>query len=257
VRRIVAPIAFTVIACGVARPVRSQTGAETPPAAGAPSSPAAESEHGGTMRFIRDVGADHRNFLSRDTAVWLGNGLAAALDVHAGDLTLAEQAGADGSFEMRGGHTYGLPSVQFPLAVGWWIVGHYAGSERGAEAGRDLLRAQVSALTWTYALKYTAHRTRPNGDPRSFPSGHASSTFATAAVLCAHYGSKVGVPAFAIASYTAASRVVDNKHWASDVVFGAVLGMTTARTVTIRLRETTISLAPMALPGGGVLVNVR
>jgi len=46
-------------------------------------------------------------------------------------------------------------------------------------------------------------------------------------------------------------------HWASDVVFGAAPGMTTARTVTIYLRKAAISLAPMALPGGGVLVNMR
>ena len=104
--------------------------------------------------------------------------------------------------------------------------------------GRDLLRAQISVVSWTYAIKVAAQRTRPNGDPRSFPSGHASTSFATAMVLQEHFGWKAGLPAFALAAYTAASRVVANQHWASDVVFGAVVGMASGRTVTIHLRDT-------------------
>jgi membrane-associated phospholipid phosphatase len=77
-------------------------------------------------------------------------------------------------------------------------------------------------------------------------------------VLQEHYGWKLGVPVFAIATYTAASRIVDNKHWASDVVFGAFLGMTSGRTVTLHVRGQPISLAPLAVPGGGgVAVSVR
>ncbi len=95
------------------------------------------------------------------------------------------------------------PDVQVPLAVGWWAVSRLTESERGAAAGRDLLRAQISAVSWTYAFKYAVNRERPNGDPRSFPSGHASATFATAMVLQEHYGWKIGVPVFAAAAYTA------------------------------------------------------
>ena len=62
-------------------------------------------------------------------------------------------------------------------------------------------------------------------------------------VLQQHYGWKLGVPVFAIATYTAASRIVDNKHWATDVVFGAFLGMTSGRTVTVRLRGQPIACA--------------
>ena len=90
------------------------------------------------------------------------------------------------------------------------------------------MRAQISAVSWTYAFKYAVNRTRPNGDPRSFPSGHSSAVFATAMVLQEHYGWKVGLPIFAAAAYTAASRITVNKHWASDVTFGAVLGMACA-----------------------------
>jgi membrane-associated phospholipid phosphatase len=146
--------------------------------------------------------------------------------------------------------------LQVPLAIAVWGVGAAAGSGRVAETGRDLLRAQISVVSWTYAIKIATQRTRPNGDPRSFPSGHASTSFATAMVLQDHFGWKAGVPAFAAAVYTAMSRVGANEHWASDVAFGAFVGIASARTVTIHLRDTRVSLAPLAVPGGGgVLVT--
>ena len=143
--------------------------------------------------------------------------------------------------------------LQIPVAVSWWVAGHALGSQRSSAAGRDLLRAQISVFSWTNAIKWTARRTRPNGDPRSFPSGHASASFATAAILQTHYGWKVGVPAFAAAAYTAASRVAANEHWLSDVTFGATLGLVCARTVTIRLRDHRFALVPMSVPGGAAL----
>jgi membrane-associated phospholipid phosphatase len=77
-------------------------------------------------------------------------------------------------------------------------------------------------------------------------------------VLQEHYGWKLGVPAFAIAGYTAASRITDNQHWTSDVVFGAALGMVCGRTVTVRLRETKVSIAPLPVRrGGGVLITAQ
>jgi membrane-associated phospholipid phosphatase len=77
-------------------------------------------------------------------------------------------------------------------------------------------------------------------------------------VLQEHYGWKLGVPFFAIASYTAASRIVDNRHWASDVVFGAFLGMANGRTVTMRVRSQSVSIAPLTVAGGGgVEVRMR
>jgi membrane-associated phospholipid phosphatase len=69
-------------------------------------------------------------------------------------------------------------------------------------------------------------------------------------VLQDHYGWKVGVPFFAAATYTAVSRVTIKKHWASDVTMGAFIGIASARTVTLHLRDTRFALAPYAVPGG-------
>ena len=42
-----------------------------------------------------------------------------------------------------------------------------------------------------------------------------------------------------------------------DVMFGAFLGMTSGRTVTVRMRRTPVLRSPVAVPGGGVAINVR
>ncbi len=226
----------------------------------APHSPQLEpTEMRGGARFVRDVAGDYMHFFSEETAQWSAVGGGAALAVHAADEALRVKTESPTSLmaQLDGGQEYGGAMVQFPLAVGWWVIGHAVGSDRGAEAGRDLLRAQISAFSWSYAIKYSVNRTRPNGDPRSFPSGHSSAVFATAMVLQEHYGLKLGVPAFGAAIYTAASRITNNKHWASDVTFGAFLGMACARTVTLHVRNQRLSLAPLSVPGGGgVMVNV-
>ena len=58
------------------------------------------------------------------------------------------------------------------------------------------------------------------------------------------------------AAYTGTSRIADNQHWASDVVFGAALGIASGRTVTIHMRNTRVALSPVPMPGGiGVAVR--
>ena len=54
---------------------------------------------------------------------------------------------------------------------------------------------------------------------------HVSITFASAAVLERHLGYRASLPMFAIAGYVSASRLTDNRHSLSDVLFGSALGM--------------------------------
>jgi hypothetical protein len=219
-----------------------------PPAAAGQDAP----EHGIASRFLRDVGGDYKHFFSKETALWLGVGGGAALGVHQADQPIADYFQSNPT-SLPGGNLYGSQLLQVPAAIAWWIAGSAAGSQSQAEAGRDLLRAQIAVFSWTYGIKFAVGRTRPNGDPRSFPSGHASTSFATAMVLQDHFGWKAGLPAFAMAAYTATSRLADNQHWASDLVFGAALGMASARTVTLHVRNTRVSFAPAPVPGGAAI----
>jgi hypothetical protein len=203
--------------------------------------------------FFRDVMHDYRNMVSWETGQWLAIGGVTALAMSEFDEALRVATEDPTTFAVQtleGGSVYGNVTLQVPLALGWWAISAAVNSPRGAAVGRDLMRAQISAFSWTYAIKYIADRERPNGDPRSFPSGHASATFAGAMVLQEHYGWKVGAPAFAAAAYTAASRITVNKHWASDVVFGAAVGLVAGRTVTIQLRRTPVAVTPVPMKGG-------
>jgi len=208
-------------------------------------------------RLIRDVAGDYKNFVSLDTAEVAGVGGFAAIATHAADDEIAKWVETSNPASLTGGNIYGSQLLHVPVAAAYWVIASAAGSSRHAEVGRDLLRAQISVVSWSYAIKYATDRTRPNGDPRSLPSGHASTSFATATVLQTHYGWKVGLPAFLAAGYSGVSRVFDNQHWASDVVLGAAVGIASGRTATLHVRNTRLSVAPLAVPGGGgVLATV-
>ena len=77
----------------------------------------------------------------------------------------------------------------------------------------------------TYALKYSINERRPNGGSESFPSGHTSISFSAAEFMRKRYGWEYGVPAYALASFVAYSRVESREHYAHDVIAGAGIGI--------------------------------
>jgi hypothetical protein len=72
-------------------------------------------------------------------------------------------------------------------------------------------------------------------------------------VLQRHLGRKAAIPAYAIAVYTSASRLQANSHYASDIVFGAALGIAVAQTATIELGDTRVQITPVVTPHGAQL----
>ncbi len=90
----------------------------------------------------------------------------------------------------------------------------------------SLGQAFILNLALTEGIKAAVSRTRPNGeDSHSFPSGHTSSSFAWASVAAHYYGKAVGIPSYIVATLIAVSRVERGKHFPSDVVFGATIGL--------------------------------
>jgi membrane-associated phospholipid phosphatase len=144
----------------------------------------------------------------------------------------------------------GSARTQVAAAIATQVVGHAIRNPKVSAIGADLVRAQIVAQTMTFGIKMAARRTRPDGTQFSFPSGHASTTFATATVLQRHLGWKAGVPAYALASYVAASRVQVKRHYLSDVTLGATLGIIAGRTVTVGRGDARFALAPSAMAGG-------
>lgn len=80
-----------------------------------------------------------------------------------------------------------------------------------------------------YGLKYSAGVTRPDGSNRySFPSGHTAVAFMGAEFLRQEYKDVsvwYGVAGYAVATATGAMRIYNNKHWLTDVVAGAGIGI--------------------------------
>lgn len=119
-----------------------------------------------------------------------------------------------------------------PAAV---LVGLKAcGVESRSSWGRMLVSDAFSAALMggiVFAIKNTAQVERPDGSNRhSFPSGHTATAFMTATMLNKEYGYKspwVGIGAYSVATATGLMRMANNKHWLSDVLAGAGIGIIT------------------------------
>lgn len=122
-----------------------------------------------------------------------------------------------------------------------------------AQAGGSV--AAAGGATWV--LKELVHERRPDGsDDRSFPSGHTSMSFASAATLEKRYGWQAGLPAFALASFVGVARVEGRKHYWYDVVAGAALGGASGFLLTSERQG--VRLTPWAdRKGGGLALAAR
>ncbi len=79
-------------------------------------------------------------------------------------------------------------------------------------------------------IKYTASEERPDGSTsNSFPSGHTATAFMAATILHKEYGLTrslwYSVGGYTVATGIAAFRVMNNRHWVSDVLTGAGIGI--------------------------------
>jgi membrane-associated phospholipid phosphatase len=196
---------------------------------------------------------DFRRLPSTDTLQWLGIGAVVAGMGHMVDRPVSGQMSSAASLDapFAPGETIGGARFQLVSALATYAAGHAMGNGKVAQVGSDLLRAQILSQVLTASVKMSVRRERPDGTMYSFPSGHSSVTFASATVLQRNFGWKVGIPAYGVATYVAASRIQDKRHFLSDVAFGAAIGIVAGRTVTVGRGEGRFALAPMATSGGG------
>ena len=203
--------------------------------------------------LFKDTVQDFRRLPSRDSMKWLGIGAAVAAVGHSVDHPVSRGLSAspllDDVFEP--GATIGGARLQMGGALATYTIGRVTRSPKVTLVGADLLQAQIMSQALTAAVKMSVRRTRPDGSQYSFPSGHTSVTFASATVLQRDLGWKVGIPAYGVATYVAASRIQEKRHFLSDVAFGAAIGIVAGRTVTFGRGDGRFAVAPMAAPGGG------
>ena len=204
--------------------------------------------------LFRSVGTDFRKLPSRENAMLLVIGGTLSGLSHPADDDLSSSGSA--SPGLSPGAIAGNSYIHLGSAFALYAVGRGTHNTTLGRFGADLARAQILTQATTYAVKFAADRTRPNGDPRSFPSGHTATVFATATVVKEHFGWKAGIPAYAVAAYVGASRIQDNKHYLSDVAFGATLGIVAGRTVTLGTRNMKFAVTPVSGPRGGMGIGL-
>jgi membrane-associated phospholipid phosphatase len=110
----------------------------------------------------------------------------------------------------------------------------------------------------TEGLKQTFPETRPDGsDRRSFPSGHASLSFAAAATMQNRYGWQIGIPAHLVAAFVGYARVRANKHHWYDVIAGAAVGEVSGLLIT-RRHDANVRVLPWGdTHGGGIALGLN
>jgi len=217
--------------------------------------------HTGFKALVFETASDFNAFPRRkSTWVILAIGGAAAAIAHPFDEEVTENlstSDAAGNFFVAG-KWIGSAYVQAGTAIGLYVVGRYLlphadgapKTNKVSHLGFDLLRALAVSQALTQVIKISVQRDRPTGECCAFPSGHASAAFAAASVIERHMGRRGAWPTFAIASYVAASRLADNRHFLSDVLFGSALGIASGWTVVGRHGKSNFALAPVPVPGG-------
>jgi len=131
----------------------------------------------------------------------------------------------------------GGPGQHFAFTGVWYLVAASNDDELNKKRAWIMLESlSVTGFT-TFSLKLARNNETPNGKDLAWPSGHTSSSFTVASVLDEFYGPMVGIPAYCVAGSVAYRMMETGDHWASDVVFGAVLGYVTGHTIAGEKKE--------------------
>ncbi len=176
------------------------------------------------------------------------------------------------------GRDSGHPAVAIGLATSVHLAGRIGGNETLSRLGFHSLAGYLSTQLITHAIKVSAGRARPyldtdpdhfdhftfDADYLSFPSGHSSGAFVLAAVVSSELGERhpwVPYLAYPLAGWTATTRVLDRRHWVTDVVAGSALGILTGRLVEGVLHSERVDAVPglevAPAQQGGMTVGLR
>jgi len=111
-------------------------------------------------------------------------------------------------------------------------------NQKSKKVALNCVKSFIIASSFAQISKYAFSRQRPNVNPpdahqwfsefgsKSFFSGHTTTAFSIATVIAEEYKKTVWVPVlcYSVVTCTGLSRIYDNKHWASDVLTGALVG---------------------------------
>jgi len=118
------------------------------------------------------------------------------------------------------------------LELGAVLLAGVESRDDNLNIGLVILKSEAIMLSSVFALKNLTKIRRPdNSDMLSFPSGHTAQAFLAASIVHNEFRHKsqwYGIGAYTIATSVAALRMINSKHWQSDVVAGAGIGILSA-----------------------------
>src|SRR5258707_5843054 len=198
---------------------------------------------------LKDIGHDQAGIwtsplrIQPKDAFWLvpfaaGTGVALHYDAQAQQNLGVDKTRIDASNIISG---FGSAYATLGGSAGLYFLGLGTHNEHLAETGRLGAEAVIDSILVVEALKLATNRERPNeGNGQggfwphgtrsyeldgSFPSGHATESFALARVIASENPSKpVQLAAYAFAVAISVSRVTARQHFPSDVLVGGTLG---------------------------------
>lgn len=163
----------------------------------------------------------------------------------------------------------GQPEVYATVALGTVAAGLISGNSNITRAGARITSGIALGGATVALLKLGIGRRRPFSSEdqytfgpfskvdASFPSGHTMTAFALATGVSDEVHSvPVTIGMYTLATGVAWSRMNDNKHWLTDVVAGAAIGITSVKLMNGRWRVFGISAPRVLLGPGSVSVSI-
>jgi membrane-associated phospholipid phosphatase len=170
------------------------------------------------------------------------------------DRTASHEASRVSSFNGSKFSNVGL-AIEGGSTIGFYLLGWRSGNRQLRETGVLSAEGMVDALAVDEVLKVVFRRQRPNegsgagrffqsGSQQSFPSLHATASFAFASVLAHEYNGWLSqFLAYGGATAISLARVQGKQHFPSDVFVGGTLGYLIGRHVYRAHHDTDLDLA--------------
>jgi membrane-associated phospholipid phosphatase len=203
--------------------------------------------------YVTDTGRMLSSPINWNGGDWLKAGLVigAASGLYLADADVRDFAqknqSSTGDTGADVGNILGNPLYAVPSLGLFYLYGHLAEDPKARRASLLAMESLAISGAFTMTIKLATRRPRPdtgessttwNGHGTkttnsSFPSIHTQTAFSIAAVFAEEYGTNTYVPpiAYGVATLVGLSRVYDDKHWTSDVFFGAAIGYVVGKAV--------------------------
>ena len=132
------------------------------------------------------------------------------------------------------GDAYGTGIPQGVGILGLLAAGYLSDQDDLKNAGKDLSYSLMISGAIVWAIKIGIDRKWPSGGRYSFPSGHTAVAFSTVPVVSHHFGWKEGIMTRTLVGFAEIGRMEENRHYLSDVVFGASIGLAAGYATVVR-----------------------